>query len=241
MTGILLIAKRDFGAYLNGLTGYVILAAVLFANGLAFQLFSLGQGPQYSHEILQQFLLWTFGFTTIAALLLTMRSIAEERQQGTDVLLHTAPITDGQIVVGKYLAAMAVLAIFLVLTLYMPGLIFVNGKISFAHIGVGYLGLLCAGSAATSIGIFASSLFRNQVSAVIVGGVIALTMTLFWLLADKTEPPFSDVFAYMAWFDKHFTPFQKGRLETSGLVFFSSVTYAFLLLTTRVLEGRRSQ
>jgi ABC-2 type transport system permease protein len=241
MNSILLIARRDLGAYLNGLTGYVIVAAVLFLNGLAFESFSLARGSQYSHEVLEQFFFWTFGFTVTVALLLTMRSIAEERQQGTDVLLHTAPVTDGQIVVGKYVAAMGVLGVFLALTSYMPALILVNGKISAAHVAVGYLGLTAAASAAASIGIFASSLFRNQVASVIVGGVITITFTLCWLLSDVVEAPFTDLVAYMALFDKHFVPFQKGRLLTTGLTFYGSLTFLFLLLTSRVLEGRRSQ
>jgi len=241
MKSILLIARRDLGAYLHGLTGYVIVASVLFLNGLAFQALAMKDGSEYSHVILENFFYFTFGFTVTVALLLTMRSIAEERQQGTDVLLYTAAVTDGQIVLGKYLAAMGVIAMFLGLTLYMPGLILVNGKISMAHVGVGYLGLLSAGSAAAAIGIFSSSLFRNQVASVIFGGVITITLILSWLLSKIVEAPFTDIVAYLAFFDKHFVPFQKGQLLTSGLAFYGSITFLFLLLTSRVLEGRRSQ
>jgi ABC-2 type transport system permease protein len=241
MNSILLIARRDLGAYLFGLTGYVIVAAVLFLNGLAFQTIALGGGPQYSHTVLEQFFYFTWGFTVVVSLLLTMRSIAEERQYGTDVLLHTAPVTDAQIVLGKYLAAMGVITLFLALTVYMPALIFVNGKVSIAHIGVGYLGMWLTGSAAAAIGIFGSSLFRSQVAAVIISGVITVTLIMCWKLSELAEPPFTDVIAYTALFNKHFVPFQTGRIVTSGIVFYASLTFVFLMLTTRILEGRRWQ
>lgn len=241
MNAVLLIARRDLGAYLSGLTGYVIVAAILFMNGLFFQVGALGRGPQYSHEVLEQFFMWSFGFTIAVSLLLTMRTIAEERQTGTDTVLNTAPISDGQIVVGKYLAAMAVVSLFLVLTTYMPALIFVRGKVAVAQVLVGYTGLLFAGSTGCAIGIFGSSLFRSQVASVIISGVIAITLTICWLLSQVADPPFDDVIAYMALFDKHFVPFQTGRLSSAAMVFYTSLTFLFLHLTTKVLEGRRWQ
>jgi ABC-2 type transport system permease protein len=173
--------------------------------------------------------------------LLTMRSLAEERQTGTDVLLHTAPVSEAQIVLGKYLAAMGMLAILTLLTVYLPGLIFVNGKVSPSHIAVGYLGLLSLGSATVSIGIFGSSLFRSQLAAAMLSGVMVVSMLLFWMLSELTDPPFAEVLAYGALFDKHFIPFEKGRLVTSGLVYYATISFAFLSLSTRALEGRRWQ
>ena len=78
--------------------------------------------------------------------LLSMRTLAEERQDGTDVLLQTSVVTDFQIVLAKYTAAMGMLLLLLALTIYLPMLVFVNGKVSWAHIGVGYLGLALFGS-----------------------------------------------------------------------------------------------
>jgi ABC-2 type transport system permease protein len=236
-----LIARRDLGAYLHGITGYVIVAAVLFIDGVLFEAVAMGSGAKYSHEVLEQFFYFCSGTTMIASVLLTMRSIAEERQTGTDVLLHSSPISEGQIVLGKYFAAMGMVSLLTLLTIYMPLLIFVNGKVSFAHIGVGYLGLLCLGSAASAIGIFGSSLFRNQLAAAIFSGVVVVAMLLFWLLSELADPPFSDALAYAALFDKHFIPFEKGRLLTTGLVYYGSITWVFLALATRVLEGRRWQ
>lgn len=239
MINALLVARRDLGAYLHGLVGWLVVAAILFITGAWFYAFALGSGARYSHEVLEKFFETAAGTTMIASVLLTMRSIAEERQTGTDVLLATAPIKEWEIVLGKYLAAMGMLTLLMALTLYMPALIFVNGKVSYAHIAVGYLGTLALGSTTTSMGIFGSSLFRTQLPAGVVTGVIVVGFLVCWLLSDLVDPPFTDVVAYLALFDKHFLPFEKGKLLFSGLVFYASVSWGFLMLATRVLEGRR--
>lgn len=239
MTPALLVARRDLGAYLHGFGGYVIVAAVLFVTGLLFQTRGLGGGALYSHEVLETFFENSGGLVMISGILFTMRSLAEERQLGTDVLLETSPISEVQVVVGKWLAAMLVMGGMLALTAYMPALIFVNGKVSLAHIGVGYLGLLLLASATTAIGIAASSLFRTQLPAGILAGVAVVTLLLGWLLADLTEPPFSEILAYGAYWDKHYTEFMTGRLHLRSVVYYLTLTFAFLLGATKVLEGRR--
>jgi ABC-2 type transport system permease protein len=238
MNAALLIARRDLADTLHSFTGYVIIAAVLFIDGILFNAFALGSGAQYSHAVLQQFFHFCSGTTMIAALLITMRSFAAEHQDGTQLLLDQSPISSRSVVFGKYLAAMGLLAIMTLLTLYMPLLILVNGKISLGHIAVGYIGMLSLGSACAAIGIFSSALFRNAVSAAIFSGVIVVGLLLCWLLSEISDAPFKEVFAYMALFDKHFTPFKAGRLLTSGLVFYGSVTAAFLMLTSTIQEWR---
>lgn len=235
----LIIARRDLAAYLHGFSGWFILAAVLFITGLLFQVRGLGSGPQLSHEVLQAFFENCGGMVMIASVLITMRSFAEERQTGTDVLLQTSPLSSTETVLGKYLASMGLMTVLLALTVYMPGLIFVNGKVSVAHIAVGYLGLLMLASGTVAIGVFASTLFKSQMPSGIVAGVIVVTMLLGWRLADVTDAPFSDVFSYAAYWDKHFTQFMEGRLHVRAAVYYLSVTFVFLLGATKVLEGRR--
>ncbi|MBN2800982.1 MAG: ABC transporter permease subunit [Deltaproteobacteria bacterium] len=237
----MLIAQRDISAYLHGITGYIILAAILFLDGVFFNAFALGSGPRYSHEVLEQFFYFSSGTTMIASILISMRAIAEEASTGTDVLLRTSPASEGQVVLGKYLASMAVLALLTLLTLYMPMMILVNGHVSLAHIATGYLGLMLLGSATTAIGVFGSSLFKSQMAAAILSGVMVVTLLLLWLVSQLVDPPFADIFAAAALFDKHFSPFQEGRLLTSGLVYYASLTWGFLTLTTAVLHGRRWQ
>ena len=141
---ILCIARRDFKAYTHGYAAYVIIASVLFLQGLFFNAWVLRpSSARYSHEVLEDFFYLDGGFVIAAAILLTMRALAGERATGTDVLLNTSTMSPGHIVVGKWLAAMGMLGLLTLLTGYMPALIFVNGKVAIAHILVGYLGVLC--------------------------------------------------------------------------------------------------
>ncbi len=235
----LLIARRDLNATLHGLTGYAIIAAILFIDGILFNAYAMGQGARYSHQVLEQFFYFSSGTTMIASVLITMRSVAEERQTRTMLLLDSAPVLERQIIIGKFLAAMAVVTILTLLTVYMPLLIFVNGKVSLGHIAVGYVGLLALGACTTALGVFSSSLFHSQMAAAIFSAVLVVSLLICWLLAGLTDPPFSEILAYMALFDKHFLPFHEGRLPTQSLFYYASVTGVALLAATRNLERRR--
>lgn len=241
MRPILLLARRELATYLNTWWGWAILAMVLLIDGLLFNAFAMGSAPRFSADVLEDFFYFSSGTTMIAGVLLTMRLLAEERQTGTMVLLETAPIREWQVVLGKYLGAFGFLAVITAATLYMPILIQVNGKVSWGQIGAGYLGLLGLGGAAVAIGTYGSSLARNQLLAAVIGGVVLVLMLLGWLLGRITEAPISDVLSYSALFDRHFQPFMRGRINTESIVFFGTVIFAFLLLSTRVLQARRLQ
>ena len=234
----LYVAKRDLVSYLHGMWGWVIITAILILDGLLFNLLALTEGERLSHEVLEQFFFNTTGATIAAAVLLTMRSFAEEKQTGTDVILETSPISDGQIVFGKWLAAMGMLTLLTLLTAYMPALIFVNGKVAIGHIVVGYIGMLSVAGATAALGIFASSLVRSQVVAGVIGAALTVVLLITWYLARQTEPPFTGVIEGMALFE-NFMPFLEGRLLTSKLVYYASVAFGALFLTTRMLETRR--
>lgn len=239
MNTILLLAQRELSAFLSTNWGYIILAAVLLIDGILFNAFAMSDDPRYSAEVLEDFFFYSSGTTMIAGILLTMRLIAEERQTNTITLLNTAPISDGQIVVGKFLGAFGFLALITLLTIYMPVLIQVNGKVSWGQIFAGYLGLLSLGSATVAIGTLGSALSRNQLLSAVLGGGVLVLMLLGWLTSRLTEPPLSDVLAYIALFNRHFQPFMRGQINTDSLIFFGSVTFIFLLLATRVLQSRR--
>jgi len=191
--------------------------------------------------VLSEFFYVSSGATMIAGILLTMRLIAEERQTGTIVILQTAPISEAKVVLGKFLGAWCFLNLITALTAYMPALIFVHGKVSIAQILTGYLGLISLGGATIAIGTFGSALARNQLVAAFMGGGMLILLLLGWLIGLKTEPPVSEIFSYMAIFDRHFQPFMEGRINTEGLVFFASVCVGFLLLATRSLQLRRGR
>lgn len=238
MSKALLIARREMGAYARSPLGAVIVGGALLIDGILFYYWGLSQ-KMLSAEVLSEFFYAASGITMAASLILSMRLIAEERQTHTFTLLNTAPVKDWEIVVGKYLSAFGMLSLLTVLTLYMPALIFVNGKVSFGHIAVGYSGLLLIGSATIAIGLFASALTNSQVVAAIVGTAILAALILLWMLAGATEPPLNEFLAAMAFHHQNFMPFQKGILELKGVAYYLVVTYFFLLSATKILEARR--
>lgn len=239
MKGMLLIARRELGAYANSYSGWLIVSLLLMANGLMFNAFAMGKTAKASSEVLEDFFYYSFGITCVAAVLLTMRLIAEERQTGTLVLIDSSPLADWQVVGGKYLSAMTFLGGMTLASLYMPALIFINGKVSFGHIVAGTLGILLVGSAVAAIGTFASSLSRSQVVAAIISGVLVFVLLLAWLLGRITDAPLDELWSYMSLYDRHFQPFQRGRVNVEDVVFYVSVTYVFLLMSTRIMSARR--
>jgi ABC-2 type transport system permease protein len=238
---MMLVARRELGSYLNTVWGWGILALVLLIDGLWFNGFAVGSTAKYSSDVLEDFFYGSSGTTMIAGILLTIRVIAEERQTGTLVILQKAPISEGQIIFGKFLGAFGFLSFVTLLTVYMPMLIFVNGKVSPEQIGAGYLGLISLGAATIAIGTFGSAVSRNQLLAGVVGAGVLVVMLLGWMLGRVTEEPINGIMSYMALYDRHFQPFMRGRINTESLVYFGSVTFAFLMLATRALGARRWQ
>jgi ABC-2 type transport system permease protein len=208
-------------------------------NGLAFNAIALGGASKRSAEVLSSFFYYSSGFTMVAALLLSMRLLAEERQMGTLPLLYSSPVKDRDIVLGKFLAGLAFLSLYLLCTAYMPLLVMVNGKVSFGHIAAGYLGLLLLGGASLAIGTFGSALARNQLVAVIISASILVGLLLCWMLARITEQPLAGVFSALSLWNLHYPPFQSGLVHVRDVVYYLVVTYVALFAATRVLEARR--
>lgn len=239
MRNIGLLVRRELRSYFDTSWGWSILVLVLVLDGLLFNAFALGARERLSSNVLSDFFYFSSGTTMIAGVLLTMRLIAEERQTGTFILLQTAPITDAEIVLGKFFGAFSFLSIITVLSAYMPALIFVNGRVSIEQILVGYLGLFSLGAATIAVGTFASAIARNQLLAAVIGACLMVFLLLGWLLGQVIEAPLSGIFSYTAIFDRHFQPFMKGRLNTEGLVYYASICFGFLMLATRSLQLRR--
>ena len=239
MSTALLIARRELGGYFRSMTGYVIAGLVLLIDGLLFNAFVLSAGEMYSADVVANFFYISFGTTVIASVFISMRLVAEERQTGTLVLLTSSPVHDWEIIVGKYLSAMAFLAIMTLASVYIPALVFVNGKVSIGHLAAGYLGLLLVGSATLAIGVFGSALARTQVLAAIFSGVIVVSVLIAHLLARVTDRPLKDTFMALALYARHFPPFQTGQIHSRDVVYYVVVTYVALFAAIRVMEARR--
>lgn len=239
MRNVWLIAKRELGVYVRTPTGYLITAGLLLLDGLAFNVFGVGSSPKLSSAVLQDYLYFAFGLTSVAAILISMRLIAEERQTGTLTLLFTSPVKEHEIILAKFVSALVFVSVMNLLTIYIPLLIFVNGKISVGHIAAGYLGLTLQAASVLAIGVFGSAISWNQLMAGVVTALIVALLVLLWMVARVTEPPLNRIISYFALFQGHFQSFQRGILRVSDLVFYVSLIFFALLASTRVLQSQR--
>ena len=241
MSNIGIIARRELGGYFRTPSGYLIAAATLVVQGLLFNTRALGTGARLSSQVLIDFLRDSSGTTTVAAVLLTMRLFAEERQAGTLVLLFTSPVREVEIVLGKFLSAFVVLSLLVLLSVYLPAMIFVNGKVSLGHIASGYLGLLLVGAATLSLGVLGSALARTQLMAGVLAAVFIFLLFLTWALSRVVDPPLGTLISYFSLYEKHFFPFMRGLVQLSDIVYYVSLTYLALFASTRVIQSQRWQ
>ena len=241
MAATSIIYRRELGAYLRSSFAWVIAAVLLLVDGILFQAYAM-QGEQLSAIVLERFFYFSSGVALFAGILLSFRLIAEERQTHSIVLLTTSPVRDTQIVLGKFFAALTFLAILLALSFYMPLLIKVNGKITVTQVLVGYLGLLLLGASSLAIGIFGSSLAKNQIIAALAGAAITVLMCFLFMFAKRLDSPVREVLQELDLWWIHFqNGFMRGVLNLKDVIYYFAVIYFFLLLAVKTLEAKRWQ
>jgi ABC-2 type transport system permease protein len=168
-----------------------------------------------------------------------MNLIAEEKNDGTLEFITTMPVADSQIVIGKYLASVALIGIALLFTFtQFLTVMIIGNNVDIGALICGYLGLLLLGGVYSAIGIFASAITDNQIVAFIVSFLI---IAVFFIL-DKIlmfVPGFlSTIFQYMST-GYHFESISRGVIDSRNIIYFASVITFFLLLSIRVLEMRK--
>ena len=241
MRAISIIFKRELGSYLRSPVGWIVAAVLLLIDGVLFQAMAM-QHDALSADVLRQFFFLTSFTTGTASIVLSVRLVAEERQSQSMVLLNTSPVRDVEIVVGKFLAAFAFLILMTLLSIYMPLLIKVHGKISFAQIAVGYLGLFLFGAAGIAVGLFAGCLTRNQLAAYFIGAAMFVLLDLLYQLSRVLDPPLKGLFSALdVWWEHFQLGFMSGVLNLKDVVYYVGVTYFFLLLAIKTLEAKRWQ
>ena len=170
--------------------------------------------------------------------MLTMRLFAEEKKSGTIELLLTYPVRDGEVLMGKFLAAGAVYLILLALTLVYPGLMWAFGRVEWGAVLTGYLGLLLLGAAFLAVGVFISSLTENQIVA---GSATFGVLLAFWLIgwgADAAGGKLRSLLQYLSIIE-HMDGFGKGVIDTKDVVYYVTVAAFALFLTLRALDAKR--
>jgi ABC-2 type transport system permease protein len=228
------IAQREVGAYFVSPMAYVVTAPFLFLLGILFERILF-----YSREATLRYLFHNLAFLLVFVVpLLSMRLLAEEQRSGTLELLLTSPVRDWEVVLGKFLAVLALFVVMLALTLLYPLVLLLFGDPDMGPILSGYLGVLLMGSSMLAIGVFTSSLSQNQIIAGVLGIVILLFLWLMEAFAQAFGPPISTFLSNLS-LPAHFPDFAKGVIDSKDVVYYLSVTAAGLFLATRSLETRR--
>jgi ABC-2 type transport system permease protein len=169
---------------------------------------------------------------------LTMRLIAEERQKGSLEMLVTLPVTPTQIVLGKWLAAVAMVGFALVLTATWPVALGTFGTLDAGAVAAGYLGMLLLGAAFAAVGVFASSVTQFQVVAFLLSfGALAVPFALGYAL-NAVDVSWLSFVQYLT-FEYHFANLARGVLDTRSLVFFGGIIAVGLRGAAWTLENRR--
>lgn len=206
---------------------FILLTSIFFLPNLIY-----GQGSFNST-------LSTMGFILLVIVpILTMRILAEDRKNGTEVLLITSPVSITSMVVGKYLAVCFVFLIMTVLSFVYPIVLAAFGGTFTVELVGGYVGFLLLGMTFIAVGVFASSLTENQVVAVIISYVALLIM---WLAGSLSSMLGGVAAKILNWFSllSRYEDFNRGILGLSPVVYYLSFVAVFLFLTTRVIEKRR--
>ncbi len=245
MTGIRATFVRELRSYFFSPLAYVVLTLLMLINGVVFTLIvSFLNDPRAPAEVapLEIFFGQTIFFWLVLMFLapvLTMRLLSEERRSGTIEVLMTAPVTEGQIVAGKFLAALVFYTFLWLPVLAYAGVIASYGEIDWGPVASGYVGAIGIGALFLSIGTFASSLSRNQLVAAIFTFTLLIPLFIFGLLESLVnQEALKQLFGYLnLW--QHAEELAKGIVDTRHLVYYISASVFFLFLAARSLEARK--
>ncbi len=238
MKQIWTISKRELQSFFDSLMAYIMLIAFLGFSGFFTWLY--GQDVFFVKQAsLQSFFgiaYWTLFFFIPA---LTMRLFAEENRSGTIELLLTKPVTDWQVVLGKFLSTFLLIIIALSLTLPYYITVAYLGPIDHGAVWSGYLGLVLMSAAYISIGIFASSITNNQ----IVSFLLALFLGIFFqiiftMLAGNLSGTFGEILNFLS-VSTHFESISRGVIDSKDLIFFLSFVFLGLILTEANVAKKR--
>jgi gliding motility-associated transport system permease protein len=252
MRNILAIAHKELKSYFSSPIAYIVLGFWALLYGYFFvailQYFvrqsmqmSQFQGPQ-AMNVNQQLIRPLVQNVTILVLFLmpmvTMRTYAEEKRSGTIELLLTSPITDWQIILGKFLGAMSLYAAMLAVTLIHLALLFVYGRPEWKPIVTAYLGLLLLGGCFISVGLFISSLTKNQIVAGMVTFAVFLLLWVITWIGSFSGPTIDQLTQYLSIID-HLDDFGKGVLDTTHIIYYLSFITFGLFLTAKSVDTER--
>lgn len=255
MRNILAIAEKELKSYFASPIAYILLGfwALLYGwffisilqffvnQGMQMNQFGM-QGPQalnVNQQLIRPLIAQNVPILVLFLLPgVTMRTYSEEKRSGTIELLLTSPITDLEIILGKFLGAMSLYATMLAVSLIHVALLFLYGHPEWKPILTVYIGLLLLGGCFISVGLFISSLTKNQIVAFVSTFAVFLMLWVITWVGSFWGPTVEKVSEYLSIIN-HFDDFGKGILDTSHLIYYVSVITFGLFLTSKAVESER--
>jgi gliding motility-associated transport system permease protein len=253
MNNILAIAHKELKAYFASPIAYIVIGCFAAMYGFFYnvmlryflqaslQMGQFGGGPQSANvnemmirNLMQNDLIMVL----FVAPMITMRTYAEEKRSGTMELLLTSPLTDMQIVLGKFVGAMALYAVTLFVTLIPLGMLFLYGTPEWKPILTSYLGLFLFGGCFLSAGMFISSLTKNQIIAATVSFFVFLFLWVIDWIGSFSGPTVSALTNYLS-VVQHVDDFWKGVIDTTHVIYYLSFMAFGLFLTAKSLDTER--
>ncbi|PYT31775.1 MAG: ABC transporter [Acidobacteria bacterium] len=252
MRNVIVIFKKELKSYFASPIAYLLLAifAVIFGfffysatrffilQGMQMQMMGRGMPMDVNEYVIRPLLTNASVIGLFLIPMITMRLYAEEKRAGTIELLMTSPVRDLEIVLGKWLAALVLYASILAVSGINIAVLYAFGRPDLKPILVGFLGLLLQGGCLLAIGIFISTLTKNQIIA---GGATFAVCLMLWVLdwvSAYDQSAWAKVISYLS-VVTHFEPFSKGVIDTKDIIFYLSMIFFGLFLTTRSVESLR--
>lgn len=229
------IFKKEFKNYFMSPIGYIFVGVFTF---LASMFYSSGILAYQQADISIMFSNVNVIYLFLAALL-TMRLLSEEKNKRTDQLLLSSPVSVTEIVLGKYLAAMAVFGVTMVISLVYPAIMFMFGEPALSEVIGSYIGFILLWGAFISVGVFISSLTESQmIAGVFTFASLLLIYFISWFEASVQNPIGKKI---IDWFSllSRYSEFQSGILNVENIIYYLSFIFVFLFLTVRVIDKRR--
>jgi ABC-2 type transport system permease protein len=250
MSNVIAIAHKELKAYFASPIAYIVIGFFVLLFGFFFytmllvfnQQSMMGMEGGPSRNVNEQMIRPVFLNASVILLfvlpMVTMRTYSEEKRSGTIELLLTAPLTDFQIILGKFLGAMALYAAMLAVTFVHMLVLYAFGSPEWIPIATSYLGMLLMGGCFISVGLLISSLTKNQIVAgMITFGVFLLLWVINWI-GSFSGPTTQQVLDYLS-ITNHLDDFTRGIIDTKHLVYYLSFIAFGLFLTARSVDTER--
>jgi ABC-2 type transport system permease protein len=256
MRNILAVAGKELRAYFHSPIAYLVMALFSLLCGFFFYNYTaafvvqtfrmMATGQMAPNVSINEYIIRPLfeGVLTVVLLLLiplvTMRLFAEEKRSGTIELLLTSPLTDLQIILGKFLGALALYGVLMLLSFLYIGLLFLYGNPNAKPLLADALGLFLFGGALLSLGMWISTFTKNQIIAGVVAFALFLLLYVFDWVNSYSSSDAGRVMSYMA-LTTHFDNFAKGVIDSSDVVYYVSVIVMGIFLTARSVEALKGK